>query len=362
MKKEKEETHPVVLIEVGGSHDECLLTQIRALKDAGKNGVVVLDRVLMERNQHLLAEGIVLHGVEVNGRKKGKVARELARFIRLQQPEQVVFNTAQGTIVRNLCLWMSLSRIPFVGIVHTTRKFDGSFTQRIIHLKIKRYLFLSEFLLHKTQLPKGITADYFYPIDFPKGKVSAVDQRANRIVITGGVESRRKDLEGFLAIAQQLSEFTFVFLGKSDPTKDEVKELKAKMESLGLQSRVQFFDDFVPDEVFFGELERAKYILPLVHPNTPSADQYFKNQISGGMTLSFAFKIPLLLHSAYAEIVEMKSAAFYYQLDSIRMNVDRAEQEYRTKVEGMVTEKVFQSATQRKRYTGFIFPYQNSPE
>ena len=80
------------------------------------------------------------------------------------------------------------------------------------------------------------------------------------------------------------------------------------------------------------------------------------------MKWSFGFKIPLLLHTAYVDIEEMKSAAFYYQLDSIRTNVDHAEQDYEKKVDGMLKETAFQSVTQRNRYIGFIFPHRNTRE
>ena len=58
--------------------------------------------------------------------------------------------------------------VEFIGIIHTIRKFQGSFTQKLIHRKNRKYLLLSDFLLDKITTPKKLKVESFYPLDYPK--------------------------------------------------------------------------------------------------------------------------------------------------------------------------------------------------
>jgi hypothetical protein len=307
-------TQKIALVEIGGSHDECLLTQMIALKMQGCEVLLICNPELLERNPHF-ANWIVAHlPVDMRG-SKGEQRREVSRIWRWMQAQQIqkaVLNTAQGGMIRALCWKALFSKIEFIGILHTTRKLEGSFTQKLIHWKIKKYLFLSGFLLSKVKAPRGIALDYFYPIDFPVYH----DVKAHegiRIAIIGGVERRRKDLDGFCSMLEAVGENVhFTFLGYSNPQHEDVIWLKAELQRVGKADQVTIFEHFVDHEKFAEELAQSDWILPLVHPDTPSADQYFKNQISGAMTVAFGCQIPLLIHEAYAHIQEMRAGSAYY--------------------------------------------------
>lgn len=353
MKSKKIQKDRVVLVEVGGSHEECLLTQIRALKAASKEVILVLDEQVAGRSAYLADEADDTRVVLKDMGSNRMIAYHIYRMLKVLRPEKVVFNTAQGTIVRNLAFKLRFSRIRCYGIIHTVRKFTESFTQKWISKTIRNYLFLSEDLLKKAGEQRHLRMDYFYPLDFP-GMQSLETEKT--IVITGGVEERRKDLIGCMSIIKQVKDdgYSFVFLGKSDPDNETVQSFKGELAKNGLTNTVTFFDDFVDHKTFDHYLGSASFILPLVHPNTPSAEQYFTNQISGATNLSYAYKVPLLLHEAYADIEEMQAASIYYSIEEFGSQFKRFVADRDGKVESMKAHEPYSAQYQQERYHNFI--------
>lgn len=344
----------IALVEIGGSHDECLLTQMIALHEHSCEILLICNPELLERNPHFSKWISAELVVNIRG-SKSEQRKEISRVWRWMQEQGVqkaVLNTAQGGMMRALCWKALFSKIEFVGILHTTRKLEGSFTQKLIHWKIKKYLFLSEFLLSKVKAPKGIELDYFYPIDFPV-RVEPKTHEGTRIAIIGGVERRRKDLDGFCSMLEMVGENVhFTFLGYSNPEHLDVLWLKEELRKRDKTGQVTIFEQFVDHQIFAEELSKSDWILPLVHPDTPSADQYFKNQISGAMTVAFGFQIPMLIHESFAQIEEMKEAANYYSMDSFAEVVKISPKEYQHK---MMSLPACNHMIQREKYRKFLW-------
>lgn len=341
-------------MEIAGSHDECLLTQMIALKNRNCRIVLVCNPEIRARNSSFESFVDQFITLEFNKGFLGNflLANKMMRLIRKTGAQHVVFNTAQGGHVRNAVLWTVFRKLNFVGIIHTTRKFEGSFTQRIISLKIKKYLLLSDFLKQRVGSRKNIKIDFFYPIHFPSyPKVEKVDKMT--VTIIGGVENRRKDLTGFVEmIADFPPECCFVFLGKSNKNNPEVAKFNKFLREKEVKSEIIQFDSFVDPEVFDRYLQQSQAILPLVHPNTPSADQYFKNQISGAMNVAFAYKIPLLIHEGYQHIEEMKSSAVYYNQANFKDVLFSTN--FEKVVERMKLDEKLLPSVQEKRYSSFV--------
>lgn len=311
-----EPSETIALIEIGGSHDECLLTQMMALRETGHAVVLVCNREIWDRNPAFSEYVDETYFVFDAGTENGRFSemRRILRFMEEQGVARAVLNTAQGAKIRDLCALAIFSPIEFVGILHTTRKMKGSFTQRIINRKVRKYFFLSEYLLSTVKAPARMQLDYFYPVCFASTP-TIIEKRHRVMCIIGGVEKRRKDLEGFLRMATQAEDsWHFIFLGKSDPANPDVADFQRQLDELQLVERVHTYDHFVDQQEFDAVLQNADAILPLIHPDTPSADQYFRNQISGAMTVAFGYGIPLFVHEAYAHIEEMQGASFYYTL------------------------------------------------
>lgn len=327
---------------MGGSHDECLLTQIFALRKKG-NVILITNRHIAQRNVYFQSLGITIVDFE-----DYPTPRKILGLLKKHKAEKTIFNTAQGKFVRNISILGLFSKIEFIGIIHTKRMFFESFTQKIINWKIKKYLVLSEFILNEIQAKKNRKIDYFYPIRFPKSEPKNLPQKRRRIAVIGGVENRRKDLNGFLEIAQKNQEIDFYFLGRTESEK--VQFFLSELESKNL-SNVHWYSEFLEQKVFDEILQTCELILPLIHPHTESAQQYFSNQIPGAMTISFAYKIPMLVHEYYSNLVDLNPASFYYKLDSFCVP---SEEEVIAKKEAIKNEERYKLQFQEERYSKFV--------
>lgn len=306
----------IALVEFGGSHDECLLTQVLALKQVNASLLLVCDEAIKNRNPEIVAMVDEVYLVKTTGKAIGdlKTMKLLVNFLQNRGIQKVVFNTAQGGHVRNLALLMP-KHITCYGIIHTIKKFNESFTQKIIHKAIKHYLVLSDDLLPRVKQQKNLVIQSFYPVDFPETTiVSTKTEGEIWVTIPGGVETRRKDLSSCADLIEQSPKnVRFIFLGKTDETRPDAAEFLAELKERNLLDRISIYTDFVPHDTFFGTLNQSDFLLPLIHPQTPSSNEYIKNQISGSFTLSFGLKIPLLIHEAYATEGDLQKAAFFYR-------------------------------------------------
>lgn len=349
----KSQREIIVLVEIGRSHDECLLTQMEAIKEGGFSCVLVCTDDVKERNPAFyqwVDEFLVIS--DLKGERLKEV-RHVWRHIKSLNPKCVVLNTAQGSMVRNLCLFALFSKIEFVGIIHTLLKTQGSFTQKVISWKVKKYAVLSEYLLGKITPKKGIKYDYFYPIVFPE-KMKAQEHEGINVTVIGGVEKRRKDLEGFIEMIKKEGNGHYYFLGKSDADNSDVKAFKEQIREAGLEKRITLFNSFVSHKEFSEILSKTDFILPLIHPETPSADQYFKNQITGAMTVSFGYKVPMLIQQSYGQIEEMKTASFYYNQDTYGDSFEGFVKQREEKIMSMQDAEVYTEQYQKKRYLHFL--------
>jgi hypothetical protein len=351
------EKQRVALIEFGGSHDECLLTQMEALQYAGWKIVLVTNRALYDRNPHLYALIAETYFVEPTGKAFADVVlmRKLVRWLRAQRVSKIVFNTAQGGHVRNLALMLPRSMKAY-GIIHTIRKFQGSFTQKIIHRKIKRYVVLSDDLLKRIQPPSGISVGSFYPIAFPDvGEAIVKPGGEVWIAVTGGVENRRKDLSAVVDFIRQTPEsFRFIFLGKTDVNHPDAQAFITRVEELGLENRIGYYRHFVSPEEFDTTLKQTDFLLPLIHPGTPSADQYINNQISGAFTISFGYKIPLLIHAFYHTEEDLQIAAHFYRESGFVGDLEAAVGRHGEIQAKIAAEEKWTKAFQYRNYLRFL--------
>ncbi len=349
----------VAVIELGGSHDECILSQLVALRSSNCHITLVCTQELLDRNQNWkpLLDNYRLVSLPGTALGDFKEMVKLNRFLENEGIEKVVINTAQGGHVRNLCL-TAMNKIEFIGIIHTLRKFQGSFTQRLINLKIKKYLVLNDYFLNKITSGSKIKVASFYPLRFPGyPNEGLVDKPANEIWIgiIGGVENRRKDLFGSIELMSQTdASFHFIFLGKSDPLKNEVLEFSKMIKSVGIEDRVKLFDQYVPGDVFDAYIKQFDLIWPMVHPDTESAKEYFRNQISGAMNVSFAYKIPLLVHRSYCTEWSDLSSAVPYEQETFKTDLSNGVSRIDQLRKDLSTNQKFDPSYQEQHYLSFI--------
>jgi hypothetical protein len=352
--------HKVALVELGGSHDECMLSQLIALKRSGSHVTLVALQELIDRNPFWEPYVDQYHVLEFPKTAIGDflLMKKLNLFFQKQSINTVILNTAQGGHVRNLCITSS-RKIEFIGIVHTLRKFEGSFTQKIIHRKIKKYLVLNDFFLERIKAPKNCRLASFYPLRFPDFPSQELQKSAGEkwITLIGGVENRRKDLTGSLALmkATEDQNIKYIFLGKSDPHKEEVQQFRKLLKKNALKDKVILFEDFVSPALFDSYLKQTDLIWPMVHPATPSAQEYFRNQISGAINVAFAYKIPLLIHSAYTTLWKDLNTSSPYTISSFQEDLKTALLEGPDRKKELQKNPKFDPKFQEERYIEFVF-------
>lgn len=348
----------VALIELGGSHEECMLTQMIALKSTNSSITLICTPEIKERNPHF--EQYVDAILVVEFTKKAwvdfKLILGINHFLKSNHFQKAIINTAQGGNIRNLCLTAPKS-VEFIGIIHTIRKFQGSFTQKIIHLKIKKYLLLSDFLLEKITIPKKIKVQSFYPLDYPDFELH-ITKRPSEIWVTiaGGVENRRKDLTGFLSMLELTTNenIKFIFLGKSAKNSAEVIAFKAQINAMGRNKQVLTFDEFIAPDTFNAYLKISDFLCPLIHPETQSAEQYISNQISGAFNLAYSYAIPLLIHEKYEQIEDLRKSSFFYNLSNFNEILPVAIKNKALIVDQIKSTEKWSKSYQRQKFIDFI--------
>lgn len=239
------------------------------------------------------------------------------------QPDIILLNSAQGRKVRDLCLRLLFDKTPIIGVHHNPENIYKSFTQKIIHWKIKKYVVLADFIKEflKTKLTnKKIQIASFYPLSFHQGLRIGIEGKDKYILIPGVLEQDRRDYLGFVDMVKQSNsnldpKVKFVLLGNSQ--NHDGPKVVEKIKSFNLESRFIFFDSYVEDEIMLGYVERCLAIMPLMHPGTRWFDKYFETKISGAYNLAFAFNKFLLMHEIFKGKKEFEKHGVYYSAESL---------------------------------------------
>ena len=348
----------IALIEIGGSHEECLLSQMIALKSVGAHLTLICTQDLQNRNPHFekYVDAFLIVGFTQKAWVDFKLMLGINEFLKANGFQKVIINTAQGGHIRNLCLFAP-KQIEFIGIIHTIRKFQGSATQKIINRKIKKYLVLSDFLLEKITPPKGIHVRSFYPLEYERFHLP-LEKKAGEtwITIVGGVENRRKDLAGFIEMIQHIQHenLKFIFLGKSDANKQEVIDFRQEIQSQNRLGQFVFFDHFVAPNLFDAYITQTDFLCPLIHPDTQSAEQYISNQISGAFNLAYSYQIPLLIHENYEGVEDLKLASFFYKLSDFQNTLNEAITQRPAKCKAIADVGKWRKDFQREKFLAFV--------
>lgn len=356
------EVENVAVMEIGGSHDECLLSQFFALKQRGCRVYFIGTEAVWLRNTafHALVDEFLPVKLAQGALADFLTMRRLNGYFESHNIRKVLLNTAQGGHVRNLCITAKKST-EFIGIIHTLRKFNGSFTQKLISKKIKKYLVLNDYFLTQIQPSAAQRITSFYPLRFPDFNTSPSENKSGKqITIIGGVENRRKDLAGSIGLMKQLLDLDlhFVFLGKSDPNNEGVRQFKETLRENGLLDRVTMYDHFVDEKEFDRMVKQSDFIWPMIHPNTESAIEYFRNQIPGALNVALGYKIPLLVHADYVEEWKDLSYAASYRMETFRSDLENALANAGQLKSTLEQTEAYNPLFQEEKYLEFIFGHQ----
>jgi len=310
----------VALIEVTGSHDECLLTQLRILKN--RPGTHVSLFVTPGLEGQVAGSGAV---DELNVMPMNRGIRGLPDAVRLRNRlvggrfDRVIINTCQGKAVRNLLMLPYPERMRFIGVLHHTDKLTRSTTQRLIGLRVKRYFVLSDRLVPQGH-GSGPVFSYFYPIEFPvfPGTLPPKPPGEIWVCIPGQVEEKRRDYQSLLSAIETRglpTHVRLILLGRYGHSATG-RAVRARVEALGLTERILMWEDFVPNEVFHAHMRQCDAVLPLLHPESASFSMY-DNRVTGAFNLAIGYGLTLLLDRSFEGISDFDGRSILYRKDEL---------------------------------------------
>lgn len=312
----------VALIELGGSHDECLYSQVIFLKSIeGLHLTLICDTSLQENIQGFsgLTDKVIYIDLSI-GINRWRAMFDLWQDLRKENFDKIVLNSAQGSIMKKLLLFPFGKTTDIIGVLHNTAILRSNIKQRlIISKKVSRYLLLNDYLI-PTVTQKHIKTGSFYPIFFPKYKEIPIQKGKDEIwiCIPGAVSLARRD---YMSLIEVLSKgninrgIKFVLLGRCDFSQTDGKYFKSQVDSLGLNEYFDLRRDYIAPDLFHAIIKSSDYIMPLIHPSHVSFRLY-SHQVSGGFNLAFAYKKTMLMHEVLNGIEDFKDSSIFYSLET----------------------------------------------
>ena len=303
----------VLIIEVGGSHIECVHSMVHYLHMKNNSVFVACNKKLVasvaEREK-------IVALLELPDRPTNKqhlqIAYQLRKFILKHKIHAVVFNTTEITIVRNLLLL--LPWLNYTGIVHNAKRLEKSFTfTKIISRKMKKFFVLGDYLISKLHPHHQFQIESFYPIYFPAVTTINPIKPPNEcwITIPGEVFTTRRD---YLALinevehSKQLAEnIKFILLGYNHLDEETNKLLNNTPQ---LKKHFVTFDHYLSYDLFHSYIQQSDYILPLLKADDDGF--YGSGRISGSFNLGLGYQLPFFLPDTYRENQDIAPYSIYY--------------------------------------------------
>ncbi|MDR1984238.1 MAG: glycosyltransferase [Prevotellaceae bacterium] len=309
--KNKSETKKIVLVEFFPYHTECLYSQLLFLKSGNYSITLVCD-IRVEK----IVKGFGVDGIDFLffDFKKLKSLFKFRKFLLKEKINQLILNTAQGSIPLKFIFLPLPKSVRLAGIIHDTEKVLKSRGQKIICSKLSAYYVLAPYVYIPDNT--GLKATYFEPAFYPSFSMPEIEKYKDDIwlCVPGTPEYKRRDYHFLLAFAQHpnLSErIKFVLLGNSRQ-KDGIDFIK-KIHDATLEKRFIYFEYFASDELFHSYIKKSDYIFPLIHPDTPDAESYTKYKISGMFPLAKAYHKTMLCHQIFEQTENFLYRTLFYK-------------------------------------------------
>jgi len=360
------EKETIALIELGGSHDECLYSQVLFLKKYGlRIHVVLFEDHLLHIDAYPEVDMWQSYKKPRGWMAEWKLIFRLLAYLKNQGIRKAVLNTAEGNLIRKLSLAAG-RHTEFTGIIHLSSKLWTSRSQKIISRKISKYFVLADFI--KDNLEKadsGISIESFYPIYFPVGKAAeALQDQSYQICVPGAVDFARRDYQSLLdemLSTEVPAGVKFVLLGRT--SNKDGQELKARIRECGLEEHFTLFDGFIPHEKFYEQLKKAWLVLPLITPRCRDYADYMDYKITGSFNLAYGFRLPMLQHESFAGTRIYRETSVFYRDGGLLETVNQCMKDparlntVRERISGLAE---FRFEVQAEKYIHFIYGKRHS--
>lgn len=314
----------IALIELGGSHDECLYAQIAALKHHNYEIHLITDEKLAARlGKDAEADHHQILQVNKSFLQDIKSLFLLRKYLIKNNISKAVINTAEGKLIRNLCFIIS-SKTEITGILHNGKKLIKSGTQKLISKRIKKYFVLNDYIKDALKdINNSLKIESFYPVFFPEFQLIPLQKGEEEfwVCIPGQLEIKRRDYVGLLQalannkklLSTENKTLKFILLGNGSHTHGNGAEIKTMAKELDIEKHFIFFDSFISNHVFYSYITESDIIMPLIHPETDGFENYLHYQVSGTYNLAFGFARPMLMHEAFINIEDLEKTSWFYK-------------------------------------------------
>jgi hypothetical protein len=314
------------IIEITGSHEECLYAQLEYCKAGGYRTLLVCSEVLREKVAEFGGDEQAFFDLTGNEEARAE-RRELLRlknYLLEQKVDILVVNTAHGSMIRRFLWMMSGSGIRMYGVLHGINKLKGSLKQMLIGRRLRGYFLLNDYLLDNLT-PARRNAKRFevlYPIFFPAFRnPPALDKPPGQtwVVIPGQVEFKRRDyltlIHAWAAISER-PDIRFILLGSWDHPQGDGPRLITEMERLGIRGDF-VFTGYMDNAHYHTYIQAADVVMPLIHKGKENFVTYFRDQITGAFSMAFAYHKPLLMAEEFRKYEDFRENAVFYTVDSL---------------------------------------------
>lgn len=348
----------IAIIEFDNSHDELLYSQVKFLNTYNLTPHILVNDSL-EKRLFFLKDFCQFRTFPTAKSffKRIKMILDIFQYIRINHIKKIILNSAHGVLVRDFCL-LAPGDIEIIGVLHYVDKLSGSFTQKLISSRVKKYFVLNYYLLQLIKNEGGKQFQSFYPIYFNSFNKIDTKKRKDEIWITipGPVEFLKRDYLGlFNSIGNLTPDIKFIFLGRSDTV--DGRELKDIAKQKGLLSNCKFFDGFIDWDLFLSYLSDSDIIMPLIHPSTPRFEDYLYKHISGSFNLSFGLGIPMLINESFADKSDFQISSIFYSVDNLQdilMDCSKRRNKLLELKNNILSHPIFSFDYQSKNYIDFV--------
>ncbi|MBK1438642.1 hypothetical protein JHJ32_01455 [Parapedobacter sp. ISTM3] len=314
---DEQHTIRIALVEIGGSHDECLYSQCLFLQGhAHVTLVVTADLEARLGDYHWMASSTKVFGFHSSASFQWKNIWKVYRYLKSQRFDRIVFNTAQGGL-KKLFVLPFPEKTVMLGVIHNTSKFYTGIGQKLINRRVKRYFVLNDYLLPSVSRLTGLRFASYYPIFFPEWASADTIQKPDGalwIGIPGEVSSKRRDyavLLDTLKAWKEKRDVKFILLGRLSAG-DRNWIIKQLNDHPDLSAHIIYFEQFVPIATLHAYMRLCDAVMPLIHPCTQGFSDYLNHKISGAFNLAFAYRKPLIIEQSFSAIQDLCENAVFY--------------------------------------------------
>lgn len=299
LSKQPNERVKVALIELYPYHSELIFSQLLFLSKSNCEVTLIVDK---ENRVDINILSPYTKKILTFDFKKFNSFIKLRREIVNSKINHLVFNTAQGNRMLKFSLFPLPQKIIIAGLIHNTDKLSFSLGQKIISRKIKSYFVLASYMQVFFPSLKNIKSTHINCSYRSEQIVKPTKKKAGDIWlgVPGSVEYKRRDYSFLLDLVKNEKfpkNVKIILLGNA--SKFEGPILLNKIKELGKENNFLWFNQFVEQGLFDSYMESIDYLLPLIHPSTPSAKAYLKNKVSGTFIQSKTYSKPMLIHKMF---------------------------------------------------------------